>query len=143
MLFPLKTSFSCFFFFFETKNPRANTIKRCVSRASDGIPASRGGLSNGSRAFLMCSLLQNGEKEHKKAHEASKKKTETRDILGRLASTECIRMELRLNALFDEKPLLFFRFCCFFELFGFYPRDRNVTLLLLFPQQDTPQNSAQ
>ena len=37
------------------KNPRANIIKRRVSRASDGIPASRGGVSNASRA-LMCRI---------------------------------------------------------------------------------------
>ena len=37
------------------KNPRANIIKRRVSRASDGIPASRGGVSTASRA-LMCRI---------------------------------------------------------------------------------------
>ena len=48
------------------KKPRANTIKRCVSRASDGIPASRGGVSNASRALFLC--VQNITAREKKSN---------------------------------------------------------------------------
>ena len=114
MPFPLKTSCFSVSLSSSPKNPRANIIKRRVSRASDGIPASRGGVSNASRAlFLVCRINFNQTLLSKRSARPEKKSNKKQRYPPSPREQRMHRrMESRLNALFDEKQPLFFLVVC-------------------------------
>ena len=80
MPFPLKTSCFSVSLSSSPKNPRANIIKRRVSRASDGIPASRGGVSNASRALFFVCRINFNQKLLCEALDSKKKKQQKAEI---------------------------------------------------------------